>query len=426
MIADIEYGTALPHTLLSLPRYAQILNLDPIYFFGGYSTLRTAGACNDTWFEYSWQDGGKVSRQEIILQILRAEQEIADFVGFWPAPRWIEDEEHTYPQFFDRAYQQTTGMTPRHAKALKLNYGYAHYGGVRATTEITTATRGADVDTTGDGYDDMAVFTITGVTFEPQEIHAFYKEYDALDAENCRTDPESSGADVAWELRDIRINYNDATQVATVYIPKWQLFKPQLQRIINVAPLDADVATNYVDNLVFYRVYNDPSDQVEFLWTADMECSSVACAWASQTGCAQFSDKRQAIAMLSPGSYDADAGTFTSESFSECVEPHKVLVSYYAGYLDPYARGADKLSTFWATQIAKLATSRVPRKFCYCENIQLLVDRWQEDVALTNETRSYTAFDLDNPFGTRVGELEVYRALKRYGLRVKKGVNPYV
>ena len=85
---DVEYGAAFPYTLLSLARYAQILNLDPIYFFGGYSSLRTAGACNDTWFEYSWQDGGKVSRQEINLQILRAEQEIADFVGFWPAPRW--------------------------------------------------------------------------------------------------------------------------------------------------------------------------------------------------------------------------------------------------------------------------------------------------------------------------------------------------
>ena len=274
----------------------------------------------------------------------------------------------------------------------------------------------------------MAVWTITGITYTPTQIKAYIKPYSAIDADNCRTDLESYGADDAWEVRDIRIQYNSATDIATIYIPRYQMFKPQLQRIIDVAPLDIDTATNFVDDLIFYRVYNDASTQVQFLWTSNEACASIACAWSTQNGCIQTSDSRLGNVILSPGAYDSDEDTYTpSAAWTQGIDPHKVLVSYYSGYADQFSRSSDQLSTFFANQIAKLATSRIPRRFCSCENIQQLVDRWQEDTARASTERSYiTSLDLANPFGSKVGELEVYRALITYGLRVKRGVNTYL
>ena len=422
------FGDLRRKSLLSLARYAQLMGIDPIRFFGGYSSLKPAAACDDTWFEYTWQDGGKVSREEILLEILKAEQEIADFVGFWPAPRWISSEAYSYPQFFEPGYRGTSGRTYINNKTVKLNYGYVHYGGIRATTLIETATKGDDIDSTGDGYADLAVWTITDISYTPTQIKAYIKPYTILDAVNCRTDPSSYGADDAWEVRDVRIQYDSATSTATLYIPRYQMLKPQLQRVINVSVLDVAVDTNFVDDLVFYRVYNDASTQVQFLWTSDEACASVSCAWSSQDGCIQTSDSRLGNVILSPGTYDADTDAYTSSaSWTQGIDPHKVLVSYYSGYIDEFTRSADQLSTFFANQIAKLASSRIPRRFCNCENIQQLVDRWQEDTARASTERSYiTALDLANPFGSKVGEIEVYRALKRYGLRVKRGVNTYV
>jgi len=425
-MAITTYGDLRRNTLLSLSRYAQIMGIDPIRFFGGYSQLKPEGACGDTWFEYTWQDGEKVSREEILIEIAKAEQEIADFVGFWPAPRWIQEEEHEFPQTFRRAYRAINGGSASGRKAIKLTYGHLLYGGVRATSEITTATKDVDIDTTGDGYNDTAVWTITGIDFTANQIHAYIKPYAVLDAENCRSDPESYGADDAWQVRDIRIQYNSTTEIATVYVSRYQMFKPQRLRIINVAALDVSDDTNFVDDLVFYRVYNDPSTQVQFLWTSDAACWSTECAWSTQDGCLSVYDSRLGTVAPSPGTYSADTDTYTSANWTELKDPDKMLISYRAGFVDPYTRDIEQLSTFWSRTIAKLASSRIPRRFCNCENIQYLVERWQRDTAESTTERSYmTALDLANPFGTKVGELEVYRALKRYGMRVKKGVNPY-
>jgi len=426
-MAITTYGDLRRNTLLSLVRYAQIMGIDPIRFFGGYSSLRPVGGCDDTWFEYTWQDGVKVSREEILIEIIRAEQEIADFVGFWPAPRWMHQEEHAFPQSFQRSYRAVDGGSPSGRKNIKLQYGYILYGGVRATSELTTATKEDDIDTTGDGYDDTAVWTITGIDFTANQIHAFIKPYLLADAANCRTDPESYGADQAWQIRDIRIQYDSTTEIATVYVPRYQMLKPQLLRIIDVAALDVSVPGNFVDDLVFYRVYNDPSTQVQFLWTSDAACATVECAWSTQNGCLSVSNARLGNVLPSPGTYSAVTDTYASANWTENKDPDKMLVSYRAGFVDPYTRDSERLSTFWSGIIAKLATSRIPRHFCNCENIQALVDRWQQDTSEATTDRSYiTALDLANPFGTKVGEIEVYRALKRYELRVKQGVNTYL
>lgn len=80
-------------TLLSLDRFAAILGLVPTAFNQGVSEVIFPGnASCDPWFQYSFQRHDAVAREDVALEIEQAEQDIANFLGWWPAPRWIAQD----------------------------------------------------------------------------------------------------------------------------------------------------------------------------------------------------------------------------------------------------------------------------------------------------------------------------------------------
>lgn len=426
-ISGDGYNSFQPYTLLSLTRYAQIIGLDPIQFFGGQTSLRSLQNCSDVWYQYRWQDGQKISREEVNYAIAQAELDLATEIGYWMAPVWIADELHDYPQYYVKEYRGRYGYAAGGFtnKQIKTDWGRVICGGQRAYTQIDSSdyTRSADVDTTGDTFADMAVFTINNVDFDICELEAYYKAYNPADAPNCRTDPESTGADRYWQIKDIRVKYNSSTQQAIVYVPIWQLFKPQLQREINAGVIDADDSDSYVDTLEFYRVYNDPSAPVQFLWANEVACSTAACAWATQTGCMRVSDRRNGLVNIQPATYDSTTNAFTTAAFSQNIEPDKARLWYYAGYIDPNKRGCHDLSHWWAITIAMLATARLNKQVCACENVARIAVEWQEDTAKNTTARTYiTQPDLNNPFGTKVGEVGAWRRLKTLSIRKGRAV----
>ena len=413
------YGDGLTYTFLSLPRYAKIMGLDPLHFYQSVSALKPTRQCNDIIYEYGWQDAAYVGRQDILQAIMQAENDIINEIGYYPAPYWNCDVVQ-YPQVYKPEMYGIYGTDTRGLfKSVKTRLGYVISGGIRAVLQVdsTDYARQADIDIDKDTYDEFAVWNITGVTGDTCQIQAYFKVYAVGDEENCRTDPESQGADEVWRIRDIRIKYNSATTVATVYIPRWQLIKPSLQRQINAGIIDADDADSYVDDIEFYLVYNDTSTQAQFLWANDISCESTACAWAVQDGCMLVKDARNGLVMPQPSTYDADTETFTIGGFSECVEPNKVRLWYYSGAQNNLSRGCDELAQPWAELIAMLATSRLEKPLCSCDNVMRKQELWQRDTAMNipNTVSFITSQDLSNPFGTRYGEVMVWRRLKQVG-----------
>jgi hypothetical protein len=413
-------------TFLTLGRYANLIGFDPIQFFQGKTALRSTQRCTDILYQFSWQDSGKVSREELRQAIKQAEDDIISTIGYFPAPYWYM-ETVPYPQFYQKEYRGMSGYQAGgfNHKTATTSRKYVIGGGVRATTQIDSGeiTREDDIDTTGDGFDDTAVFTVTNLTFtDICELKAYFKIYDDLDVENTRTDPGSEGADEYWEIVPIRSKLVGTT--ATVYVPIYLLFKPQLQRQINAGEIDADDVTSYVDTIEFYRVYNDPSAQAVFLWATETSCNDVSCAWATQAGCIRVNDARRGIVTVSPGTYDSDTGYFTSGCFSQGREPDKVLLYYYSGMRSENNRNCDELNNNLARIIAMLASARLNKPVCTCESPARLIDRWQEDVAMSNSIRSYnlTQADLDCPFGTRYGEILAWKALKNFGTKVGRNI----
>lgn len=408
-------------TLLSLHRFARIMGIDPLHFAQGYSTLRPlVGACPDIWYQYDWQDGDKVSRDQIMRLVGEAERDIADAILYWPAPTWIEGERHRYTKPQRTDLSGTAVGSRGQYKSVQTGRGYVISGGIRKTALLGT-TGHALLDADGDGYHEWGVFTILGVSasLDVCEVQAFYKEYDEPTKVECRTDPTSVGADESWRVRPVYASLVGTT--LTIRVPRWELFRPDLQEAMAVQEINADLVASYVENLTFYRVYNDPSIQVTFGWSDVESCESPACCWTTQTGCFKTRDSRNGHVVPAPGTYDAATGTFTTDLWAGCVEPDLVWLSYYAGLRPERQRGCDPLDDWWARVIALLAASRLDVKLCTCANVAKTVDILREDLAEVNRTRSYQNNPdvVSNPFGSRKGEVEAWKKIK--GRRRRRG-----
>ena len=397
------------------------MGLDPIHFAQGFSILRPLGnACEDIWFQYDWQDGDKVSRDQIARHIADAERDIADACSYWPAPTWVEDERHPYIAPADVAKVGKGYGTRGLFKTIQLDRGYLISGGVRATDLLGTESYTTE-DADGDGYDEWAIFTVTvtddqAAALDTCEVHAFFKVYDAADADNTRTDPSSTGADETWRIRPIRTTLSGTTLTIRIY--RWDLFRPNLQDTLSAEQIDADDVDNYVDEVTFYRVYNDPSDQVLFGWANEVSgCDSPACAWATQTGCLKVSNTRNAQATVQPSTWDADDEEFDRACWSESTEPQLVWINYYAGYRPEGTLPCDLLDNWWARTIAWLATARMDIKLCTCSNVSETVDWLRMDARVTVPGRAITVTpdDISNPFGSRRGEIWAWRRVAGHG-----------
>lgn len=414
---------AEPVTLLPIFDYAKILGLDPLHFAGGYSDLRPAPSCRDIWFQYDWQNQDLVSRHQIASLIAEAERDIADALGYWPAPVWIEDEQQNYPRLYRRdltGYGQDVRFRYR---GMRTKWGYVIEGGQRATALVSDDVVWVGSDPDGDGFPEIATFTINGVDadLDPCEVHMYYKVYDVADEDNTRTDPSSAGADPAWEIKPIHVSLSGTT--LTVRCNKWQLFRPQLFEELAPEAIDADDIANYVDATIFYRVYNDPSQQVTFGWAADMSCATTApCAYSTQSGCLRVNDNRNGLVVPTPATYNDTDGTYTAAYWVNGYEPDTVRLWYHAGYYDP-ATSCPTLTSYWARTIAMLATARSDWPICTCNNTNnaLLSPEWREDMRKMTSDRSFlaSARTLDNPFGSRVGEVEAWIRVSKARGRAK-------
>jgi len=413
-------------TLLSLDKYQQILGYAPPGFASAYSDVIFPGElnCRALW-QYEWQDHDAVSREEIAREIAQAEQDIANYLGWWPAPRWIAQDVKMYPRFHRREYYEVGGVNVRgQLKGIKASYGKIIEPGQRAVTYISTATAQGDPcsktfsDEDGDGFDETVTITCTGITTTDEcEIKVYFADHNG--------EPE-------WEIRPPRTSGIVAgTWTATFWA--WQLIDPDLWEAFplhaegGTPPINLDLAASYVTEVDIYREYNDPTaTSAVFYWEPEPNAISggicgfcggtgcVHCTLTTQDGCATIRNAELGVLTTAPGTYDDDDAAWESDSWTVCRNPDEVKLYYYCGNLSELnlaGRRCLGLSDQWARVIAHLATARLRRPLCDCSGVSSLVDWLQTDVALATREATYTVLwdDLSNPFGTRRGELEAFR-----------------
>ena len=415
-------------TLLSLDRYAQILGIAPPAFNTGVSNIVFPGklACH-TWYQYEWQAHDAVSREEVAREIAIAEQDIANYMGWWPAPKWIAQDVKMYPRFHRPEYYEGAGVNVRfQLKSIKASYGKIIEPGQRTVgTIIGTPTLGGPAASN-------FVFSsaIAPATFD----ETVTVTQDTTETDECEVKVyfTGHGGDPEWEIRPARTKAIAlGTFTATFYA--WQFIDPDLWESLpshvddGTAPIDLDVAASYVGTVDVYREYNDPTaTSAVFYWEPEPSdigggicncCGGsgcVRCSLTEQEGCATIRNAELGILSSSPATYDADTGVWGSAGWSVCRNPDQMKVYYYCGNLSELNRAGrrcDGLSDQWARIIAFLATARLRRPLCDCSGVSSLVDRLQTDTAMGTREQTYTVLwdDLSNPFGTRIGEMEAFR-----------------
>jgi hypothetical protein len=400
--------------------------------------------CNDLFWSFYWQNSNNVSREEIARAIAEAESEITTVLGYSPAPWWTEDEIRDYPRPFRRdVIQFGMGDSRGYNKSVQLTQGRFIQGGRRATTAVQLAAAVVYTDDDGDGYDETATITAATSLTEKCEIKCYLA---------------GEGANPDWEFRSPQSVTLSGGNVIFKYWA-WQLIDPELQQKFpistavtvsgpyGVSSIDIEASASYVSTVDIYREYNDfTAASAQFFWERTRllslgilplgfccnQCDGAgcpACDFVTQDGCIHARDAAGTNVVPVPATYDSDSESWQNDALSVCRDPDLVKVWYYAGdYSQEYlsGRSCDPLSHTWAEAIMWLAVARVNRPFCTCNNSLTMLNELQRDLSFTGSrvAGSYTISpsDLDNPFGTKMGEVKAWKRIGRMAERITMGM----
>jgi hypothetical protein len=195
--------------------------------------------------------------------------------------------------------------------------------------------------------------------------------------------------------------------------------------------IDLEAIANYCTRIDVYREYTDTTTtSAVFYWENDPASGFTACVCCGGTGCAACTLQTQdgcihirdvdlGLVVPLPATYSATSAAWAANSWGECREPDQVKIYYYAGNLSrEYLRGitCDPLSKELAQAIAWLATARLERPICACNNSHVMAMDLKRDLAFTPaDGGNYILSDddLSNPFGTRKGEVMAWRKISK-------------
>lgn len=423
----------IPYTLLSLDRYAKIMGINPAHFWTAYApdldpqVFPLNNRCSNIWPHYSWQASDQVSHYDLALAIKEAEDEIAKYINFWPAPKWIAKEMHAYPRHYNRQAYDLTYNVRDQLKSVIARWGKVISPGQRAVSLLGTATiAGGSLtysDEDSDGLAETATVQMSTTLTDANEINVYFSS--------------KSGAQ-DWEIREARSKSISGGVWTGVY-DSWLFIDPDTRGAFptgnGFTAINISTTANYVSTVDVYREYTDTTAaSAQLIWerqpgTYCTTCGGIgceACSLLTQDGCVHIRDVRRGLLVPQAAEYDATNGYWVGTALTECREPDQVKIWYYAGdQADEYLSGYShlRLSNFWAQTIAYLATARLERQPCDCSNITAVYAHLRADMAesVGDVNRFMPADKLLNPLGTKRGEVIVWDRISKFSEKIARG-----
>lgn len=372
---------AKTQTLIPLDRAAEVIGIDPLHFNSIYTAQRPLEyACDDVWYQYDWQNGGKYSRERLAYYLHQTERKVAYYLGYYPLPVWIESEDHPLPEFYRPQVRSIRNINGQ-PKSVTTQYGYVIECGIKAKTLIESGASIVYSDEDGDGWDETATVTVSTTVTDKEEIHVYF--------------PDKSGQD-SWEIRPVEIDLDTDAQTATLTFKRAYAVQPLLWEALPAPDgptiaVDGDDASNFITTVDVYRVYNDSSQQVVFNYEHDNSTS---------TGVGIVRNPRLGIVAYSPATWDAETQTWTTITCN--YWPNRLQLWYHAGQRNyEYDYPSREMDAELERLIVYYAVS-ISGELCGCYVSQAFIDELTEDLALINNARSYQVLGgmLNNPLGT--------------------------
>ena len=408
---------ATTRTLLPLDRWADILGIDPLHFNQLTTAHRRTSHCANGWKQYAWQESSQVGREDVAEAIQEAENRISAQIGYKLVPTWEVDERVGAPRpgFAELLAVQAVDLRG-FPSSIQTNYGHFVSGGVERKSLIEAGVVIVFSDDDLDGWFETAtIVTATDLDADGNTV--------TDGAEVSVHFPGESGAE-EWEIRPLR-SVVIAGGVITIRMWRHQLVSPSLESVISPTAVDGDLDPNFVTEVDVYHHYNDPQTQVQMMWSPGVglcNCGNgtcATCAHATQYGCLAASDYRKGIVRYSPATWDSATEEFASASLTECRAPDHLRLWYYAGHRD--------MTRPWPTlqmdrtlerAVAYFSLALLDRPLCGCDNVERVMRKWSEDLALNegNPTGS-VSYQLSpraigNPFGMERGALFAWETVR--------------
>lgn len=397
-------------TKLPLDRWAQIMGINPLDFNQLASArLFKNTTCGEVWFQDPWGHSDRISRNDVARAIFEAESQIEQEVGYKLVPDWTQEERLPYP------HPAVPGMygigigSRGMMKEIEAPRGHLISGGVRTKSAIQIGATIVRTDDDTDSFQETCTVTVPTTVTDINEIRVYY--------------PAENGDD-EWEVRPIRVTLSGGN--AIIKFPIWQIAAANQMYALNPQVLNAENATSFESTVDVYRVYNDPSTQVQFMWESDPSCcgSCTACQFGTQAGCFHLRDPRMGFLVPAPATWDSSSQSFTSQEFSACREPDQIRLWYYSGFRDmtrrrPYV----EMSPYWELAVAYYAASLLDRSSCGCNNITEFIDHWRGDQMYNDINRgnfNVTPEFAANRLGTTKGAFYAFRRIHQNGVRINK------
>lgn len=424
--------------LLPLDTFRQIAKMNPYFFWqlqdttAGNNSLRVGSNCAGLLKQYAWQNADFAGRSDISEAIEMAEAKLRGYLRYSVAPRYIANETVPWPHYNDSSLVRSwsVGGDGRQL-SVKLNEGYIQVVGVETLSAISLG-QAVTINTDANGYVTSFTMSFATTVTEISQIALYFNAANRVAAALYTGDTSMA------PYRIEPINVTISAGVATVTGSAWLLVSPAYYEDISSGTLSPSGGAHFPTTLDVYRRYPNPNGttvetaQGMLIWETN-PCAGWWCCGASTTTPANSSQDpaAQAFAVarvgirnsvsgeVTPGEalYNATTGVWYATPFDTCYEPDRVQIRYLAGLpLDTQGH----MQREWAIIVARLAMAELSRPICDSSTTQAgnrEVYHWQFDLARTTgaNDESYGAItqdDLGNPFGTRRGHVQAWRAVQ--------------
>ncbi|KKL52908.1 hypothetical protein LCGC14_2280780, partial [marine sediment metagenome] len=345
-------------------------------------------------------------------------QDIESHLGYRLLPSWEEDEWNptvrpARPEMFNLSVTGLRGFN----QIAQARWGHLVSGGIPQRVLLEEAAVIVYSSTLPPvAYEETATVTVTLSDGFPEcEIAIFY--------------PGKAG-DPAWEIRPIDVQVSVANVATIIFRRELVVIEDLLETLDTPRAAEGTTDADFLTTVDVYRLYNDPQQQVEFMWEPLGGCACgtsgcLKCQYTAQFGCLMVrGDPRFSQVVYAPATWNSTDLAFDTATFSVGRAPDIVRLWYYAGLRDKRSDCAIRdMDRDWARTVAIYAASKLDRQPCQC--VSNFWQRWSKDLAFVEGTTELAAYNvptqlLENPLGTRAGAVYAWQRIMRPGTTVRK------
>ena len=393
-------------TKLPLASWAKQMGVNPLHFAGvNIPEMQVSVVSTQAWYQHRWQDNDRVSREEVAEAIRSAEDDIEELLGYrllpsWDVDEWIPTTRYYRPEMVNVNDRDVRGRWQH----VEPHWGFFLTGGVEARDAISLgvpiAWSSTKLPTT---YKDRGTVSAATTVTDPAEIRLFYTG--------------KSGAP-EWEIRPINVSIAGGTATITFnreLVITEAIMEAQTPGEGSNMFADGEDDAQFETFVDVYRVYNDPQQQASLLWepeTAHVDVEGFE--YTVQTAAlAMHGDPRWPAVTYRPATWNATTLAWDYATYAKSQQPDLVRLWYYSGFQDKRS-STPKLTMDkgLARAVSVMAAARLSKNTCGGVDMS----HWQADLGAEEadglSRKGVPANQLSNPFGTRMGEVTAYRAVR--------------